>query len=191
MRLQALKVKIGTKCSDRIYSFRRKRQPTRNEIRINLGCGSDKLLGFINLDIDPSYNPDAVGDARSFQKLFSYESVHEIRAIHILNYLTFNEALSFLRECHKLLRSDGYLVIEGPDIRKILLKYMSNDSEAIFAIFATDKDGPTHKIPYIHAWDAQVLTENLSNIGFSRVALEIPQTHGRKADRDFRIVASK
>jgi predicted SAM-dependent methyltransferase len=191
MRLQALKVKIGTKCSDQIYSFRRKRQPNRNEIRINLGCGSDKLLGFINLDIDPSYKPDAVGDARSFQKFFKYDSVHEIRAIHILNYLTFNEALSFLRECHKLLRSDGYLVIEGPDIRKILLKYMSNDSMAIFSIFATNKDGPTHKIPYIHAWDAQALIENLSNIGFTKVALEIPQTHGNRADRDFRVVASK
>jgi predicted SAM-dependent methyltransferase len=174
-----------------VYKFRRNRQIKKSEIRINLGCGTDKVLGFYNLDIDPSCKPDIIADARNFQDQFKYESVHEIRGIHILNYLTHNEAISFFKECHKLLNEKGSLVLEGPDLKKILVKYMNNDPNAIFAIFATNKNGPTHKIPYLHAWDSQILVDSLKGVGFSTVVLELPQTHGKQEDRDFRVIAFK
>lgn len=177
--------------SNWIYIFRRKRVLDNSEIRINLGCGSDKLLGFYNIDINPSYKPDILADARSFQNLFEYGSVHEIRAIHILNYLTHNEALRFFKECHQLLSTNGHLVLEGPDFKKVLLKCFNNDPNAVFTIFATNGDGPTHEMPHLHAWDSQVLVDRLEKIGFSRVVVELPQTHGKQTDRDFRVFASK
>ena len=191
MNLQMLKSKVRLWILEQVYKFRKGRRLEKNEIRVNLGCGTDKILGFYNLDIDPSCKPDIIADARNFQDLFKNESINEIRGIHILNYLTHNEAIRFFRECHKLLKKTGSLVLEGPDLRKILFKYMNNDPNAVFVIFATNENGPTHKMPYLHAWDSQILVDRLKEIGFSNVVLELPQTHGKQEDRDFRVIASK
>ena len=186
-----LKTKARLWSSGKIYNFQRKRRIETGEIRINLGCGTNKILGFYNLDIDLSCKPDIIAGATNFQDLFEYESIIEIRGIHILNYLTHNEALNFFKESLQLLKKDGYLVLEGPDLRKILFKYMNNDPSMVFTLFASNENGPTHKMPYLHAWESQVLVDKLERTGFSRVVLELPQTHGKQSDRDFRIIAFK
>jgi predicted SAM-dependent methyltransferase len=191
MNLQILKTIVQLWSAELIYKFRRKRAVKESEIRLNLGCGTDKILGYYNLDIDPSCKPDIIADVRNFHSLFEYESINEIRGIHILNYLTHNEAIIFFKECHQLLKKNGFLVLEGPDIRKILFKYMNDDPNAIFAIFASNENGPTHKMPYLHAWDSQILVDRLKGIGFSTVVSELPQTHGKQEHRDFRVIACK
>ena len=191
MRLQFLKSKIRLWLDEGIYRFKRKRAHASGDIRINVGCGREKILGYVNLDIDPGCNPDILADARNFQTFFKNNSVQEISAMHVLNYLTYNEAIDFFKECFGLLNEEGKLILEGPALEKIILNFRKNDPSAVFALFATNENGPTHSKPYLHAWETQLLAICLEKIGFSKVISESPKTHGKQIARDFRIIALK
>jgi predicted SAM-dependent methyltransferase len=191
MSAQFFKSQIRLWLDEGIYRFKKKRENLAGDIRINIGCGRDKILGWVNLDIDPGCNPDIVADARNLQTFFKNNSVQEISGMHILNYLTYNEAMDFFRECFGLLKNEGKLILEGPDLEKIILNFRKNDPSAVFALFATNENGPTHSKPYLHAWESQLLALCLYKIGFSSVVTESPQTHGKQIARDFRIIAKK
>jgi hypothetical protein len=70
-------------------------------IKLNLGCGSKILQGYINIDKFDSYNPDIVHDLEKFPYPFKDNSVNEILLSHVLEHLgqspdTFNNIIKEL-----------------------------------------------------------------------------------------------
>jgi predicted SAM-dependent methyltransferase len=55
-------------------------------MKINLGCGNQKEEGFVNLDMDPSVNPDIVYDIQDILP-FDDGTVSEVRAYHIFEHI--------------------------------------------------------------------------------------------------------
>lgn len=83
-------------------------------VRLHLGCGRDKRVGWINLDTDARLEPDVVGDAASLP-MFADASVDVIEANHLFEHFTYDGARAALREWARVLRPGGELVLEMPD----------------------------------------------------------------------------
>ena len=94
------------------------------EIYLNVGCGSVKLPGFVNIDLDPG--ADLQLDIREGLP-FEDSSVHGIYSEHFIEHLTQGEILSFLRECRRVLVPSGTVRIATPDLEAVVRQYSEND----------------------------------------------------------------
>lgn len=97
---------------------------TAQAIYLNVGCGSVKLPGFINIDIDSG--ADLQLDIRDGLP-FEDSSVHGIYSEHFIEHLTQAEILTFLRECRRVLAAGGIVRIATPDLNAIARQYIEND----------------------------------------------------------------
>ncbi len=116
-------------------------------IKLNLGCGSVRPLGWINTDsslnaniqkipfigkkITKLFNPVAY-DSENFiymnlNKAWSYKdnSIDVVYASHLFEHLTLKSANLFLSEAYRTLKPGGVLRIVVPDLYKIAKKYIS------------------------------------------------------------------
>jgi predicted SAM-dependent methyltransferase len=83
-------------------------------MKINLGCGSLLLPGYINCDL---YNPAAEMKCDVKDLPFPDDSVDEIYASHIIEHFDFFEGKDkVLPEWRRVLKVGGILIIETPDL---------------------------------------------------------------------------
>lgn len=81
-------------------------------INLNLGCGSQKMDGFVNLDISPDVGADVVHDLDLAPWPFPSAIAQTIVAQDVFEHV--DDALLFMRECHRILISGGELWIKTP-----------------------------------------------------------------------------
>lgn len=79
-------------------------------VKLNLGCGREKLEGYVNVDIIG--NPDVKHDLDVYPFPFKKNSVDFILASHILEHL--KEPMDFLKECYRILKKQGRMKIKVP-----------------------------------------------------------------------------
>lgn len=92
-------------------------------MKLHLGCGSHRLDGWVNLDID-SPVADLCADLR--QPLpFEDAQVSLIFCEHFIEHITRDEALSLLGECRRVLRQGGRLRLSTPDLRWLIAQYVA------------------------------------------------------------------
>lgn len=163
------------------------------DVKLNLGSGDDPKFGYINIDRNPKYGPDIQGEALSVLKFFNTNYVIEILAIHLINYFSHSDLLSFLQESYRILDNKGQLIIESPDFEKLLDKIKSAEFEPslLYPLFATSFNGPSHNSPYLNAVTFKWLEKECNRIGFKEVVVSPPQTHGMRVMRDSRLTAIK
>ena len=117
---------------------------TESTVRINLGCGTRILEGFVNIDNSPSVFvqrvpglknllyllriidekklerqwPKDVISNDAFKELKKYpsSSIEEIFSSHFLEHLPLQKAISLLKECKRVLSPEGKLRIVVPDL---------------------------------------------------------------------------
>ncbi len=80
--------------------------------RLNLGCGRDIRDGFVNVDNAPLDGVDVVHDLAQMPWPFADDSVEEILAKDLIEHIEDLEV--FLRECHRVLRRGGCLIMSAP-----------------------------------------------------------------------------
>jgi len=161
-------------------------------IRLNVGCGNKILKGFINIDLPDNYSgkkPDIEADVRKLPLSDNYAD--ELHAIHVIEHFYVWEIIDILSEWKRVLKPNGILILELPDLNKILLwfKIKSINSQMTFWGLYGD---PNHKNPAMcHKWayTFNMLEGLLSEIGFINIKEEIPQFHVK--ERDMRIIAFK
>lgn len=81
-------------------------------IKLNLGCGSDHFDGFVNLDISPDVGADVVHNLDVAPWPFEDAAAEEIAAVDVFEHV--NDAVLFMRECHRILAPGGQLLIKTP-----------------------------------------------------------------------------
>ena len=86
-------------------------EPTVNEIRLNLGCGEERIPGFVNIDIVPP--ADLVLDVRGGLP-YADREVTEVIAHHFCEHLDFEGLRAVLNECHRLLGDGCVMNIRVP-----------------------------------------------------------------------------
>lgn len=87
-------------------------------IRINLGSGQRKFADFVNVDINPRWEPDVVADG-AHMPMFADGSADLIVSHHNLEHYGCGEAKPMIQECHRILSPEGSLIICVPDMRAL------------------------------------------------------------------------
>ena len=88
--------------------------------KLHVGCGNVKLLGWLNIDVEPS--ADLVIDVREGLP-FHDNSVGFIYNEHFFEHLTYEEGEKALREFWRCLNKGGVLRIATPDLDVLIQKY--------------------------------------------------------------------
>jgi len=123
------------------------------DIKLNLGCASRLLPGYVNIDLDTleemkaRYPNLAIPDDL---KIYQYDifnlpyadgTVAEVRCDSLLEHLSFLEEKKFFFEIKRVLKTGGLLVFSVPDFEDLITKWLAaeddwrdfyrNDAEAI------------------------------------------------------------
>jgi hypothetical protein len=171
-----------------------------DDVRLHLGCGEDYWRGYVNIDANEHVKCDICCDFISVGERFKPASVSEVVMIHSLSYLRLWEARDFFRAVFRLLKPNGRFVAELPDLGKCAQKARDNTNnlpnyiEAVRGLYAFDLDQIAARerfVPYAFGWSGWHLRLELFGAGFGRVEILDPLTHGKRLDRDIRLIATK
>ena len=82
-------------------------------MKLNVGCGNKKLKNWLNLDINPLFQPEIIRDLRRGLP-WSNDVFDEIRAHHILEHFSGEDFIFIMNEFHRVLKPEGFVDIELP-----------------------------------------------------------------------------
>jgi len=161
--------------------------------RLNLGCGGYPLAYWRNLDQNPAFCTDIVGDAMEYLQSCENGEYDEIYAGHFIEHLERRDAILLIRECYRVLTPGGKLGIVVPDMREVFTRYVAraidvvqyplgtfwpvSDLDAVAAMFVYST---VQESPHLWMWDMEGLARQLALAGF--VALREIDRH-----RDIRL----
>jgi glycosyltransferase involved in cell wall biosynthesis len=139
-----------------------------HDLRLNLGCGTKTIEGYINVDERSLPGVDITADIG--QLPFEKETVSEIYAAHLVEHMPEYEFKNHvLPYWHELLKENGKLVIICPDAEHMLMEYSKGDFhwEALRKITygAQDYGGNFH----YNMFSPQSLSDIVSSCGFREV----------------------
>lgn len=161
-------------------------------LRLNLGCGPNTKVGWINVDLAPQ--ADFRLDLRRPLPVQS-ESCTTVFAEHFLEHLEYPAgARAFFADCHRILQIGGRLLLSVPDSEEPLREYRSASESSYFQSDQVMKwhdtwcrtplehlnyhfrqnalNRPPHHPEYHHfAYDFQTLANALEEAGFTAIDL--------------------
>jgi len=92
-----------------------RRDHTTPLLMLNMGCGSLRMEGFVNIDCRETATTDVVAPAWDLGN-FQDESVGYVYARHMLEHLTIDEAARALAEWRRVLCEGGIVHVVVPDL---------------------------------------------------------------------------
>jgi len=139
-------------------------------MKLNIGCGGIYKEGYINID---AFNKTIADECMSATDLhFSDNSIERIEADQLIEHLGFIQATYALSECFRVLKSNGVLKIETPDIENSFKIYIKGNEDAkknIFPwIFGLERPGLQHKCFFPKV----ILHDLLQKTGFTNIKID-------------------
>ena len=96
-------------------------------MKLNLGCGDDVKAGYINIDIRKTKPNVLMLDLeKDLLKVFPDNSVEEIIAKDVIEHVSWRRVEDLLRDIHRVLKSNGRIYIQVPDLEAIAKKVILN-----------------------------------------------------------------
>lgn len=172
-----------------------------NKLNINLGSGPDGVEGWINYDWGIlavlsklgglsrqvlKLSPKGKGYVRHWPRVVLHDlrrniplpngSVKWVYSSNFIEHLEKEEARQLLRECRRVLATDGRIRLVVPDLKKVAKKYFEGGGADEFnrEFFGFDKDRtswPTRLFIRGHQWmyDEKTLRKLLEEAGFRKI----------------------
>ncbi len=168
-------------------------------MRLNVCCGGRILPGYTNVDVAPDTGgkaPDIVADAKSIP--LPDHCADEIMCIHGWEHFYRFELDELITEWKRLLRPNGLLILELPDLIKCCRNVLENytlagkhpDQAGLFGLYG-DPRGGNPWMNHRWGWSPESLSDYLRENGFTEIRTDEPtQFHpvGRQR-RDMRVTA--
>ncbi len=170
----------------------------KEEIRLHLGCGQQRLPGWLNVDMDRGADADLYLNFLELGKVVRPGTACEAMMIHSLNYLTLWEARDLFALMFRLFRPGGRLVIETADFENCYRKTTTsreNFAEYLEGVRPLHAFGSDHLearqryFPNAFSWTRWHLQRELELAGFTDIKTPTPETH--HPWRDMRFEATK
>lgn len=99
--------------------------------RLNLGAGFDMRRGWIRIDLDPDTHPDVVADVRRLDAIDS-GSIDTIRAIDILEHLSYRDTVPTLREWARVLKHNGRILLQVPAADHMMTQFVRQTTDDLW-----------------------------------------------------------
>lgn len=136
-------------------------------MKINIGCGKKYESNYVNVDFYESLVADHLMSATNLE--FEDNICEEVRAIQLIEHLTYFETIYALSEFYRILKPGGNLIIETPDLKKACERYITSKNEQKMEVlgwlYGIPHKGLQHKI----CFPPFLLTELLENSGFEKI----------------------
>lgn len=140
---------------------------------LNLGCGFTRFDGWVNADYHTimdlvryrRFRPDWFVDVTKQWKCRD-DHWDGIFTEHVLEHLSYREAVICLRECHRTLKSDRWIRVCVPDLDK-RIAYRSENLE--FLSLPEAISDLTQHYNHRSVWNGDLMTALLEEIGFVSV----------------------
>jgi predicted SAM-dependent methyltransferase len=152
---------------------------------VNLGCGTNIVDQFLNIDFFTTQGIDYGADLR-FPLLLKEASVDGIICEHTLEHLSYSEVDRLLKECFRILKPGAVLRIVVPDLFLFMQNYCNKNRgwfsqwEELMFVNSEDKDRAkrrlvsdleaisfvTQEYGHISCWDYETLDRYLCRAGF-------------------------
>ena len=148
-------------------------------LRLNLGCGSVILSGFVNVDAHAAC--DLKDDIRTLEHIQT-GSVDEIMADHCLEHIGQREVRGTLQAWCRVLKPGGLLTIGVPDIygmASALLASCKRDDHRIdyrIRCIYGNQSGPGEF--HQSGFTADILRTHLREVGLIDIHVELCESHG-------------
>lgn len=95
-------------------------------IRLNIGCGDNKIEGFINIDGYPGVKPDILLDIMNCPLPYKDGTVEEVVLFHCIEHIPEKLHVQVLGEIFRVLKAGGKFVISYPEFLKCVEAYKAN-----------------------------------------------------------------
>lgn len=161
-------------------------------LKLHLGCGMVHLDGYVNMDVIETPAVDLLGDIR--QLPYEDNSVEIIESYHVLEHMPvclhasidsnygpkYGALISVLEEWRRVLKENGRIIIEMPDLDKVVEEYCAADELqkeklllSIYGSWRNENDADHHR------WGANEtrLRYILDKAGFRNITFEKPQDY--------------
>ena len=143
---------------------RREPEEGGREKRLHIGAGRESIPGWINIDNQGLAGVDQVLDVRQG---LPFADVASIYAEHFLEHLSLDEGLAFLRECRRVLRSEGALRLSTPNLDWVWETHYSNASDAeLRRLQGLRLNRAFHGWRHRFLWNRVLLGDALAAVGF-------------------------
>ena len=88
-------------------------------MKLNLGCGYNKMEGYLNVDNQIGCEPDMIVDLEDLPWPFESDSAHELVLCHVLEHLgeTLGVYLKIIQEIYRVSQHDAKIIITVPHPR--------------------------------------------------------------------------
>jgi len=97
-------------------------------MKLNLGCGTTKLQGYLNIDAEKSCKPDLVLDFVKKRLPQKDGMVEEILFFHCIEHIQKSKHRDILLECSRVLKPGGKIYISFPDFWECAKRWHDNVS---------------------------------------------------------------
>jgi SAM-dependent methyltransferase len=105
----------------------RDRWRRRGAARLHVGCGRERLEGWVNIDFQAYPGVDVVADVT---KGLEFREAEAVYAEHFLEHLTIDQALDFLLESYRALREGGRIRLSTPNLDWVWATHYALEAEA-------------------------------------------------------------
>jgi predicted SAM-dependent methyltransferase len=136
-------------------------------MKLNVGCGKKYEPEYINVD----FYEDLIADKLMSAVNLDFEDFcfKEVKAVQIIEHLTFFEAIYALNEFFRVLKLNGKLILEIPDLKKICQLYLKSNEDQIKVILGWFYGVPDKGLQHKFCFPIYLLREILENIGFINI----------------------
>jgi GT2 family glycosyltransferase/predicted SAM-dependent methyltransferase len=94
------------------------------KLRLNLGCSTYYIPGFVNIDTNPNRHPDLIADVLNLP--YGPNMIDEIYAGHLLEHLTWDEGQAALKHWWTLMKRGAEIRITVPNFDLLAKRYLDN-----------------------------------------------------------------